>query len=186
MFGVDYVGIARLRKSWLLHLSLNISEPSRFFNLFSLNVYHIFYFFLKGQRGEAGRITNERIEISHRGQGSRSRAQQYMETVLWWLMSESQVDASHVEETVSRASYAWKRVDDAGAGGPTFLILSWKWVRVLWSFLGWPDAHTWIPWQSAGRRRSDFFFLTILDFLSRLLPTLSLWQVLRVLSYLLT
>ena len=42
------------------------------------------------------------------------------------------------------------------------------------------------PWQSEGRRRPDFFYLTILDFLSHLLPTLSLWQVLRVLSYLLS
>ncbi len=45
-----------------------------------------------------------------------------------------------------------------------------KWVHVLWSFLTCPDTDTWIP--SEGRRRPDFFFLT---FLSRLLPTLSLW-----------
>jgi hypothetical protein len=36
------------------------------------------------------------------------------------------------------------------------------------------------------RRRTNFLFLTSLDFLSRVLPTVSLWQVLSVLSYLLT
>jgi hypothetical protein len=41
----------------------------------------------------------ERTQISHITQGSRSRAQEYMETS---LMSESVVDTSDVEETVTQ------------------------------------------------------------------------------------
>ena len=105
------------------------------------------------------------------------------------LMSESVVDAADVEETVTQEHVEIQLGYDQGslsqchnflrrtlsdvfdAAGPIFSFFRCR--R--------PDFVLFFR-----RRRPDFLFLTSLDFLSHVLPIVSLWQVLRVLSYLLT
>ncbi len=71
------------------------------------------------------------------------------------------------EKGSNHALYAWKRVDDAGAGGPTFWIL----VYVTACIVEFPYYQPWV----CDRSKS-----------SELLTYLVVWHVQRVLSYLLT
>jgi hypothetical protein len=95
MFRADYVHISRLRKSWLLHLSLNICHVWTLPTYEKEKLRNVFIFF---EGAEGGRNREREDTDFPPSQGSRSRAQQYMETV---LMSESLVVSSDVEEIVT-------------------------------------------------------------------------------------